>query len=88
TAATDLISDVGLEAPWIEVVELGTRMRALSGSGAARTDWRQAGMSAETDHVSVFDLLRSTQHAEAMRHMRFTKVASDLRARWPFRRGA
>lgn len=83
--STDLIADVGLEASWIEIVELGARKRALASSGVARTDWRAGGMSRDAEQATVFDLLRATQMAEAERQVLFSTAATELRSDWPYR---
>lgn len=84
---TDLVSGVGLETNWIEIVEAGVRQRALGSSSVmARTDWRAGGMSRDAQQATVFDLLRTAQFADLQRNMLFTKAATDLRSRWPYRR--
>jgi hypothetical protein len=84
--STDLVADVGCEASWLEIAEIGCRKRALASSGVSRTDWRAGGASRDAEQATVFDLLRATQIAEAERQVLFSTAATELRADFPYRR--
>jgi hypothetical protein len=84
-AATDLVSTVGLRADWLDIVEYGTKMRALETSVIGRSDWRTSNMAREPDEVSALDTVRAVGHFRDMRQLRFTKAGVDLRSEFPYR---
>lgn len=83
--ATDLVADVGLDPSWIDILELGLRARALSGSMTSRTDWRATGDNREAQQASLLDLVRSVEMARSQRDARFADAATKLRTRYPYR---
>lgn len=82
---TDLVATVGLETSWIDVLELGIRMRALSSLTTARVDWRMAGMARDSEEVTPLDMIRTSGMARDMRTMRLKHEGLQLRARFPYR---
>jgi hypothetical protein len=82
---TDLVDDVGLRADWLDIVEYGTKMRALETNAIGRSDWRTSNMAREAEEVSALDTIRAVAHFRDMRQMRFTKAGVDLRAEFPYR---
>lgn len=84
TLTTDLISDVGLETNFLEVLELGMRMRALSSGLVARTDWRAQGQSRDAEEVTLIDIVRAVDMARSQRMERLAEMALTLRARYPY----
>jgi hypothetical protein len=84
TMATDLVADVGLEEAWIEILELGMRARALSGSISSRADWRAGGHKAQVEGTTLLDVVRSASQVQAARDQALADAANKLRGDWPF----
>lgn len=82
---TDLISTVGLEPAYLDLLEFGVRHRALSSLTTARVDWRMAGMARDAEEVTPLDMIRTAGMARDMRMMRLKAEGLALRARWPYR---
>lgn len=82
---TDLISTVGLESAWLDILELGVRWRALSALTTARADWRTAGAARESEEVTVLDMIRVAGQARDLRNARLADEGLALRARFPYR---
>jgi hypothetical protein len=82
---TDLVSTVGVEAGWLDILEFGVRWRALSALTTARADWRTAGMAREGEEVTALDMIRVSGQARDMREMRLASEGLTLRARFPYR---
>lgn len=82
---TDLISDVGLNASHLDVLEAGLRHRALVGSLQSRTDWRAIGINRDSQVVSVLDVMRAADQARSHRDRRLAEEAVNIRARYPYK---
>lgn len=84
---TDLVSAVGLEIGWFDILEFGVRWRALSALTTARVDWRTAGMVREGEEVTPLDMIRTAGMARDTRQLRLSHEGLALRGRYPFRQG-
>lgn len=84
TSSTDLVTDVGCKAEWLDIVEMGTRYRAMAATVVGRSDWRTGNMTRSAEEVSTFDVMRATQQAQSMRDVRLAHEATQLRAEWPY----
>lgn len=82
TLATDLITDCGLTAGQIDVLDAGLRWRLLSSGLVTRTDWQSAGMSRDSEEVNPTDILRATDMARSLRDRRFSDEALELARQW------
>lgn len=83
--ATDLVDDVGMDPGWIDILELGLRTRALSGSMSSRSDWRATGDNRDAQQVSLLDLVRGVEMSRSQRDARLADAATKLRTRYPYR---
>jgi len=83
--STDLVTAVGLEASWLDLLEFGVRWRALASLSVGRADWRTAGMARESEEVTPLDMIRVSGQARDMRMARLADEGLTLRARWPYR---
>lgn len=81
---TDLVTDVGLEEDWIEILDAGVRARTLAAGIASRADWRTGGHTRNAEQVSLLDIVRAAQAAQAEREMALAAAANALRAQWPY----
>jgi len=81
---TDLVTNVGLDADWVSILEAGVRARLLSASIASRADWRAGGHTRKAEEVTLLDVVRAAQVAMADRDMALNNAANTLRGRWPF----
>lgn len=82
---TDLVSAVGLEPQYLDILEFGVRARALASLTTARVDWRMAGMARDSEEVTPLDMIRTSGMARDMRTLRLKTEGLALRARWPYR---
>lgn len=85
TLATDLVATTGLNAAWLDILELGIRWRALSALTTGRVDWRTAGMVRESEEVTPLDMIRTAGMARDMRQLRLSEESLALRGRYPYR---
>lgn len=85
TLATDLVSTVGLDPNYLDILEQGLRQRALSASMTARTDWRATGMARDAEEVTVLDVVRAVDMARSIRDRRLNEEAVNLRSRYAYR---
>jgi hypothetical protein len=85
TGSTDLVSTVGVRADWLDIVEYGTKTRALETAAIGRSDWRTSNLAREGEEVSALDTIRAVSHFRDMRQLRFTKAGVDLRSEFPYR---
>jgi hypothetical protein len=81
---TDLVTDVGLEAGFLLVLEQGVRWRALSAGLVSRSDWRATGMARDAEEVSLLDVVRATDMARSLRDRALADEAVALRGRYPY----
>jgi hypothetical protein len=81
---TDLVATVGLEEDWIEILDSGVRARTLQAGIASRGDWRTGGHTRNAEQVSLLDVVRAAQAAQAERDMALAAAANALRAQWPY----
>lgn len=82
--STDLVATVGLDHNYLDILEQGLRMRALSASLTARTDWRATGMARDAEEVTVLDVVRAVDMARSIRDRRLAEEAVNLRSRYPY----
>jgi len=85
TGATNLVSEVGLRADWLDIVEYGVKTRALESAVIGRSDWRTSNLVREGEEVTALDTIRAVSHFRDMRQLRFTKAGVDLRGEFPYR---
>ena len=87
TLATDLVTDVGLQPEWLDILENGLRWGALTNSMVSRTDWRATGMARDSEEVTLLDLTRAVDMARSQRDRRLNEEALNIRAKYPYRSG-
>lgn len=84
-SSTDLISAVGLNQGMLQVIEFGTKARALGANVIGRADWRTGSMARAAEEVSALDTVRAVQVFSQMRDLELARAANNLRSDFPYR---
>jgi hypothetical protein len=82
---TDLVTDLGLDPAWFDLLEVGVKWRALSTGVIGRADWRSANTARAAEEVSPLDVVRAAGHLRDLRAEKLGDAMMQLRGDWPYR---